>query len=131
MHLRQIFISIHRYLNTETTVGNSQLAEAIDKSRMYFSEHYNEDIRIDEYASSQGMSTSWFIRNFKQYTSETPMQYILALRIQNAEILLNNPQYSISEISQIVGYENTLYFSGVFKKAKGLSPSDYRKNIDT
>lgn len=130
MHLRQIFITIHRYLNTEAAVGNSQIAEAIDKSRTYFSEHYNENIRIDEYASSLGMSTSWFIRNFKQYTGETPMQYILALRIHNAEILLKNPQYNISEISQIIGYENPLYFSRVFKKVKGLSPSDYRKNID-
>lgn len=131
MHLRQIFITIHRYLNTEATVGNSQIAEAIDKSKTYFSEHYNEDIRIDEYASSQGMSTSWFIRNFKQYAGETPMQYILARRIHNAELLLKNPQYNITEISQIIGYENPLYFSRVFKKIKGLSPSDYRKNIDT
>lgn len=129
MHLRQIFISIHRFLKTEAAVGNSLIAEAIDKSRTYFSEHYNEDIRIDEYASSQGMSTSWFIRNFKQYVGETPMQFILSLRIHNAESLLRNPQYNISEISQIVGYENPLYFSRIFKKIKGLSPSDYRKNI--
>lgn len=84
MHLRQIFITIHRHLNTEATVRNSQITEVIDQSRTYFSEHYNEDICIDEYASSLGMSTSWFIRNFKQYAGETPMQYILALRIHNA-----------------------------------------------
>lgn len=130
MHLRQIFISIHRFLKTEAAVGNSQIAEAIDKSRIYFSEHYNEDIRIEEYASSQGMSTSWFIRNFKQYVGETPMQYILSLRIHNAESLLRNPQYNISEISQIVGYENPLYFSRIFKKVRGLSPANYRKNIN-
>ena len=111
---------IHRYLNTEVTLGNSRIGEAIDKSRMYFSEHYNEDICIEEYAASQGMSTSWFIRNFKQYAGETPMQYILSLRIHNAELLLKNPQYNITEISQIIGYDNPLYFSRIFKKAKGL-----------
>lgn len=130
MHLRQIFISIHRYLTTDDGIGNSQIVEAIDKCRTYFNEHYNEEICIEEYAVSQGMSTSWFIRNFKQYVGVTPMQYILSIRIKNAEELLKNPQYNISEISQIVGYDNPLYFSRVFKKAKGLSPSDYRKNID-
>lgn len=130
MHLRQIFITIHRYLKSDSDMGNSLIAEIIDKSRIYFTEHYNEDIHINEYANAQGLSTSWFIRNFKQYTGETPMQYILSLRIHNAETLLKNQQYNITEISQIIGYDNPLYFSRIFKKAKGLSPSDYRKNID-
>ena len=75
------------------------------------------------------MSTSWFIRNFKQYTGTSPMQYILAIRIHNAEVLLQNEHYNITEISNIVGYDNPLYFSRIFKKIKGLSPSEYRKNI--
>ena len=58
------------------------------------------------------------------------MQYILANRISNAETLLQDPSYNITEISQIVGYDNPLYFSRIFKKVKGLSPSEYRKNIN-
>lgn len=57
------------------------------------------------------------------------MQYILSKRICNAEALLQNTQYNITEIAQIVGYENPLYFSRLFKKIKGISPSEYRKNI--
>lgn len=110
-------------------MSNSQIAEEIDKATMFFNEHYNEDIRIDEYAEAHNMSTSWFIRNFKQYTGSTPMQYILSIRIYNAEALLKNPQYNITEIANIVGYDNPLYFSRIFKKVKGLSPSEYRKNI--
>lgn len=58
------------------------------------------------------------------------MQYILNKRIYNAEALLQNPQYNITEITSIVGYDNPLYFSRIFKKAKGISPSEYRKNIN-
>ena len=58
------------------------------------------------------------------------MQYILNKRIYNAEALLQNPQYNITEVANIVGYDNPLYFSRIFKKAKGLSPSEYRKNIN-
>lgn len=70
-----------------------------------------------------------FIRNFKLYTGFTPMQYILSKRIYNAEALLQNTQYNITEIAQIVGYDNPLYFSRIFKKLKGISPSEYRKHI--
>lgn len=58
------------------------------------------------------------------------MQYILSKRIYNAEILLRDPSYNVTEISRIVGYDNPLYFSRIFKKAKGLSPSEYRKSIE-
>ena len=129
IHLRQIFIKLHRYFNTISKVDNSQIAEDIDKAMFYFSEHYNKNICIEEYARDHNMSTSWFIRNFKQYTGSSPMQYILSIRMYNAEVLLKNGQYNITEIANIVGYDNPLYFSRIFKKVKGLSPSEYRKNI--
>ena len=129
LHLRQILITLHRYINHSNKVDNSQIAEEIDKATQYFTEHYNEEICIDDYAKDHNMSTSWFIRNFKQYIGVTPMQYILSIRIYNAETLLHSSLYNVSEVSNIVGYENPLYFSRIFKKAKGLSPSEYRKNI--
>ena len=129
IHLRQIFIRLHRYFNTIAKVENSQIAEDIDKAMLYFAEHYNEDICIEDYAREHLMSTSWFIRNFKQYTGSTPMQYILSKRIHNAETLLENEHYNITEISNIVGYDNPLYFSRIFKKVKGISPTEYRKHI--
>ena len=59
----------------------------------------------------------------------TPMHFILQKRICNAEALLLNTEYNINEIAQIVGYDNALYFSRIFKKIKGISPSEYHKNI--
>lgn len=130
MHLREIFVMIHRHFQASTKLNNSQIAEDIDAATMFFNEHYNEEISIEEYAGNHHMSTSWFIRNFKQYTGSTPMQYILSKRIYNAEILLQDSSYNVTEISQIVGYDNPLYFSRIFKKAKGISPSEYRKGIN-
>ena len=130
MNLRQIFILLNRFFKTTAKVDNTRIAEEIDKATMYFNEHYSEEICIDEYARIHNMSTSWFIRNFKQYTGVTPLQYILNKRIYNAEALLQNSQYNVTEIAYIVGYDNPLYFSRIFKKIKGLSPSEYRKNIN-
>ena len=130
MYLRQIFIMLQRYFINAAKTDNARVVEEIDKATIYFNEHYSEDISIDEYAQNNHVSVSWFIRNFKHCTGSTPMQYILSKRIYNAEILLQDSTYNITEISEIVGYENPLYFSRIFKKVKGLSPSEYRKSIN-
>lgn len=130
MYLRQIFIMLQRYFSNSLKTDNAHVIEEIDKATLYFNEHYSEDISIDEYAQNNHVSVSWFIRNFKHCTGSTPMQYILSKRIYNAEILLQDSTYNITEISEIVGYDNPLYFSRIFKKVKGLSPSEYRKSIN-
>ncbi|MBQ7774812.1 MAG: AraC family transcriptional regulator [Lachnospiraceae bacterium] len=129
MYLRQIFIMLQRYFLNSLKTDNAHVIEEIDKATLFFNEHYSEDISIDEYAQNNHVSVSWFIRNFKQCTGSTPMQYILSKRIYNAEILLQDSSYNVTEIAQIVGYDNPLYFSRIFKKVKGLSPSEYRKSI--
>lgn len=130
IYLRQLFIILQRSFLSSLKSENTRVVEEIDKATIYFSEHYNENISIDEYAENNHVSVSWFIRNFKQYTGFTPMQYILSKRIYNAEILLQDPSYNVTEIANMVGYENPLYFSRIFKKVKGISPSEYRKNIN-
>lgn len=127
--LRQLFILIHRQLNTCIKVKDGFLTEEIDLASTYFNEHYNEEISVEEYAASRHMSVSWFIRAFKQYIGITPMQYVLSIRIANAQNLLEATDYNITEISNMVGYDNPLYFSRIFKKQRGLSPSEYRKHI--
>ena len=129
MLLRHMFITIGRELNKERIIKNEYLDNEMEIAAQYFNNYYNTEINIDEYAQSKGMSVSWFIRNFKKYTGTTPMQYIVSIRISNAQGLLETTEYSINEISRIVGYDNPLYFSRLFHKQKGFSPSQYRKQL--
>ena len=128
MYLKQIFIKLQRHFKSSINTDNSRAAEEIDKAISYFSEHYNEPISIDDYAEQNHVSASWFIRNFRLYAGITPKQFILQKRIYNAEALLQNTQYNINEIAQIVGYDNPLYFSRIFKKATGVSPKRFHGN---
>ncbi len=125
--LLQLLVTIHRQLNREHTAKNEYLEKEMGYAMKYFNEHYATEINIETYAVSRGMSVSWFIRNFKQYTHTTPMQYLVARRITNAQMLLETTNYNITEIGRIVGYDNPLYFSRVFKKQTGMSPSEYRR----
>lgn len=125
--LRHLLIIFQRELTREHVLKNEYLNHEMNTAVTYFNENYNRDINIEEYATSKGMSVSWFIRNFKKFTGSTPMQFIVALRVNSAQVLLEATNYSINEISKIVGYDNQLYFSRLFHKLKGDSPRDYRK----
>ena len=115
----------------EQKKATGDVQEQIERAAAYFNENYNTKISIDDYAESLHISTNWFIHNFKQYAGMSPAQYILSLRMVNAQSLLERTTYNIKEISEIVGYENPLYFSRVFKKEIGKSPAQYRKERTT
>lgn len=127
MYLRQIFLLIQRSRLEQKPTVSTYMQEEMENARRYFNEHYNEAINIEEFAASRSMSVSWFLRNFKQVTGMSPMHYILTSRINNAVSLLETTDYNVTEISTIVGYENPMYFSRLFKKQKGVSPTDYRR----
>lgn len=108
----------------------TNIPEEIEAAAAYFNEHYNTKISVEQYAESLHISTNWFIRNFKQHMKISPAQYLLSLRMVNAQSLLENTDYSVGEIAEIVGYDNQLYFSRVFKKEYGISPAQYRKRAE-
>lgn len=126
-YLNELFIILHRITEEKPKPKSIMLMQEMDDAVSYFQAHYNTTISIKDYAKSHNMSNSWFIQNFKEYTHYTPNQYILALRIHNAKALLQTSQYNVAEISNIVGYDNPLYFSRIFKKQCGVTPSEYRK----
>lgn len=125
--LRHIFLMINRYLKEDRKMG-SNIVNEIERAAHYFNENYNTQLNIEEYAKSRHMSACWFIRSFRQIVKVTPMQYILSLRMANAQSLLESTEYNITEIAEAVGYENPLYFSRLFRKHVGVSPSEYRKS---
>lgn len=128
LSLYQIFATIDRLQKEKNFAGATTLTE-IEEAVNYFNKNYNKDIKIADYAKERLMSTCWFIRSFKNMLNQTPMQYILSLRMTNAKNLLENTTYNISEIANLVGYDNALYFSRIFSRHTGLSPTEYRKNL--
>ena len=130
MYLQQIFLLVQRTRQERKPTVTTYIQEEMEYARRYFNEHYNEPISIQEYAESRNMSVCYFQRNFKQIVNHTPMQYLLTIRVNNAASLLETTDYSMAEIAAIVGYEDPLYFSRVFRKIKGMSPTEYRKLLN-
>lgn len=93
----------------------------------YIDEHYTETIRLNQLASLANMSRQHFCRIFKIMTGKRPMDYINLLRINKAITLLSENHLNISEIATTVGFDDSNYFSRIFKKYTKSSPSSLRK----
>lgn len=116
---------------TETFALLSRKVNVTDISFMrsaeYIESHYNENIDVQYLASIEGLSVSHYRMLFKKRFNTTPNEYITMKRINSACFYLRYSKRSIERIAQIVGYNDTFYFSRVFKKKTGVSPSAYRR----
>ncbi len=96
----------------------------------YIEQHYNHDISITEIASQVHYSEAYFCKFFKENFNETFTLYLNKFRVHRAIELFKDQRASIKEISAAVGYSDQNYFTRVFKRITGITPSQYRQNID-
>ena len=108
--------------NSKKKKADLEIENLCQKMRVY----YYENISNNEYAEKCNMSVSHFLSKFRDVTGMSPQNYIINLRIANAKNLLTTTNYKINEISQLVGFTDSMYFCKRFKKLEGISPSEYR-----
>ena len=94
---------------------------------MHIENNYLEDTCIEELAQMCHVSTSTFRRLFVEYKSETPIKYRNILRLKRAEELLKSGEYTVSEAAEASAIPDVAYFSKLFKKVIGISPSEIKK----
>ena len=92
----------------------------------YIQQHYAETIKIDDLARLAHLSTSQFERRFRSLFHRTPMQHIIQVRIRAACDLLSSSHDTVAAIALDVGFYDHSHFTRSFKKAIGMSPSEYR-----
>ncbi|MEG0737103.1 AraC family transcriptional regulator [Erysipelothrix sp. HDW6C] len=93
----------------------------------YINIHYREKITLDLLASLTFMNKYYLSHMFKEHSGYAPIDFLLNKRIHEAEKLLANTDLSISQISGIVGFGSSSYFSQYFRKVHNMSASEYRK----
>ena len=111
-----------------SSVSNEKSLDKITYVINIMSRCYGEETSLDEYAAMSNMSKFHFIREFKNITGCSPMEYKNRIRIEHAKELLENTNDSVSEIGKKTGFMSDAYFCDAFKKKTGMSPNQYRKN---
>ncbi len=100
--------------------------EDIIKVQEWLYDNFQRQIQIAELASRFQLSVRSLNRRFKLATNTTPLQYLQALRIDHAKELLKQSNLAISEVADMVGYQDASYFTGLFKKLNKVTPNEYR-----
>lgn len=93
----------------------------------YIEKHYQSPITLAELAEVAGMNPHYFCRAFKEVTMQSPMDYVIYYRLEQAVRLLSATDMSVMDVALECGFNDCSYFIRVFKKQKNLTPNQYRK----
>lgn len=111
--------TIHRQMHTPP----------INRAIEYIESHLSQSLDRDTIADIVHLSPSHFSVLFKEVIGQTFTEYLTHLRIERAKHFLGNPEYNIEQIAEKVGFSDESYFTLVFKKLTGVTPSRYRLNL--
>lgn len=130
-----ILYELSRCENARTLASSSYAKVTVEddsrrilKVKNFISKNYMDELRLPEFASLAGMSSSAFSRFFKLHTGRNISEYIIDLRLGYAARMLVDTAKSISEIGFDCGFNNLSNFNRIFKKKKGCSPSEFRES---
>lgn len=123
-HFMMLITTLSRmyYLPDDNNSGMINVAETVS----YIESNYKEAITVSELAASLNLSERHYLRIFKDNYRITPSNYIINLRLQHACRLLKNTTGKISDIAMQSGFKDFNYFTRRFRKAFGVTPSEYR-----
>lgn len=99
----------------------------VEKAQKYIENHYHKDLSIEEIAEVVDLSISHFCMIFKQVSGYTFLEYLTKCRMDKAKYILKNTSVKVYQIAPLVGYQDPKYFTQVFKKATGKTPSEFRE----
>ena len=119
---------LQRSAETRESTEGASTSYVVQKATDYIGEHCaDRDLSIRVLAEHVGLTPAYLSNLFKKETGVTVGQYLLDVRIGRAKHLMKDPQKKIYEIADQVGYEDVDYFARVFKRATGMTPSEYRR----
>lgn len=127
-----IFVALliqNRQNNSSHTYRTLNQEKYVKKVIEFISKNYSGKISISDIASGIGLDRSYLYVIFKKLMNMSPQNFLINFRIDRAVDLMRNSELTIGDIARSVGYEDPLQFSKIFKKIKGVSPSQFRNTI--
>lgn len=126
-YLQSLFINITDYFREKFLQKNNSSVLTI---KNIITSRYAEELSVASIAKEVYLSPNYISLIFKQETGETITEFLTKIRIEQAKLLLTSTNLKILEVAERVGYENTNYFSTVFKKYTGVHPQKFRSDMD-
>lgn len=106
----------------------SKHGEVVKRAKEFIMNNYHQQLTLEQIARSVHMSPYYFSHIFKDTEGISVIEYVTKVRIERAKFLLLDPNVTICEISENLGYKEPGYFTKVFRKVVGQTPSQFRKS---
>lgn len=126
-HLYDLLIEYRKIADNRLSAVYNSHTIALADVLQFIDEHYSSHIKLADLAQVAGVTEQHLCRLFKKNFQLRPMEYLAQVRVQHAKDLLVYSDRSIAEISAETGFQDSSYFSVVFKKYENVSPGEYRK----
>ncbi|MDF9825493.1 AraC-like DNA-binding protein [Breznakia sp. PF5-3] len=134
-YLKETIIKLlHTDLMDDNPVANTPMQqkfenELLNEILLYINDNIYTAITIEKLCQEFSISRSSLQQLFKNNLNTAPKQYISDLKLKKSKLLIKESKYTISEISNILGFASIHYFSRKFKQQFGITPTDYAKTI--
>lgn len=129
--LTDILVRLSRSILADTSEdAESPLRRRLEQSATFIHSRFHEQLDIHTLALRENLSDSRYRELFREAFGMPPGEYITRQRISHACSLLQSTNLSVGQIAEACGYQDTLYFSRIFRKKMGVSPLGYRKDVD-
>ena len=125
--LCSLLVTLHARLRIGDAAPGTE--ERIERVLSRMRSGLGEGLQLDDFARLAGVSVPHFCSLFRSQTGVPPMTYFSRLRMRHAATLLDGSSATISDIAQLVGYENPFHFTRAFRRTHGLAPREYRKRV--
>ncbi|KUJ79732.1 GlxA family transcriptional regulator [Ruegeria profundi] len=102
---------------------------SISECQLWIADNYSTVKPVEKMIERSGLKSRTFSRRFRAATGFTPIEYVQALRIEEAKQMLETDQLSSGDVGSAVGYDDPASFRRIFKRGTGLSPAAYRKKF--
>ena len=126
-HMQQHDKDVKRKRNPSTTLTKKEIS-LVRKVGQKILKNVAEDYNVEGLANEMGLTQAKLQEGFKLLFSRTVIEYIRHIRLEEARDLMNTTDYNISQIVYSIGFSSRSYFSKIFKRKYGISPSEFLKN---
>ena len=129
-YMEILILRLMRVTRFSVSSGSPSASNQCAAVRYYIDTHYKEALTLESLAQEAHLNKFYLAHAFKEEYGMSPIHYMNTRRIEESRYLLRETDMSMSQIARVLGFSSASYFSQSFRRSEGISPMEYRKQME-